>query len=96
MPKKRQPREIWYATRLRVLERDGYKCVKGGCEVTEQTAHIDHVVSGKLGTNAMDNLRTLCRLHHVLRADPRHRGMLASALRDGILPEDWRSLIWDD
>lgn len=99
MPKKRQPREVWNETRRRVLARDGYRCTGptcGGASLTERTAHVDHIKSGKRGTNEMSNLRTLCRRCHVLRADPRHRGMIASALRDGIIPPDWRGLVWDD
>jgi len=41
------------------------------------------------------SLRTLCRRCHVLRKDMRHRGMIASALRDGIIPPDWRGLVWE-
>lgn len=96
MPKKRQPREIWQNTRLNVLERDMYKCVKCKCKVTISTAHIDHIQSGKLGSNCMSNLRTLCRRCHVLRADPRHRGMIAKALRDEIIPVNWREFVWDE
>jgi hypothetical protein len=39
--------------------------------------HIDHIQSGKRGSNEMPNLRTLCRRCHVLRADHRHQGMIA-------------------
>lgn len=95
MPKSRQPREIWGATRRRVLERDGFRCVHCSCGVTEETAHIDHIKSGKLAGNEMGNLRTLCRRCHVLRLDHRHRGMIASALRDGIIPANWRELVWE-
>jgi len=58
--------------------------------------HCDHIRSGKLASNEMANLRTLCRRCHVLRADNRHRGMIAAALRDGIIPPDWRGLVWSD
>ena len=95
MPKKRQPRELWAATRVHVLERDGYKCVRCSAALAVETAHIDHITSGKHGTNHLANLRTLCRRCHVLRADMRHRGMIAAALRDGIIPPDWRSLVWE-
>ena len=37
----------------------------------------------------------LCRRCHVLRADKRHRGMIANALRDGIIPPNWRELVWE-
>jgi len=57
---------------------------------------IDHIISGKHGTNDDGNLRVLCRRCHILRADRRHRGMIAAALRDGIIPPTWRALVWDD
>lgn len=96
MPKKRQPNEIWRETRRKVLARDGWQCVRCNIPLTVKTAHIDHIRSGKLGTNEMKNLRALCRRCHVLRADFRHRGMIASALRDGIIPANWRKLVWED
>jgi len=96
VPKKRLARELWQQKRLRVLERDGWQCVRCHVPLTVTTAHIDHIRSGKLGTNQMSNLRTLCRRCHVLRADHRHRGMTAQALRDGLIPANWRTLVWDD
>ena len=96
MPKKRQPKEIWNATRLRILERDGYKCMRCNKDVLVSTAHIDHIKSGKLGTNHDSNLRTLCRRCHVLRSDHRHRGMIAKALFDGLIDKNWRSECWED
>jgi hypothetical protein len=48
-----------------------------------------------LANNKFSNLRTLCRRCHVLRADMRHRGMVAAALRDGIIPWNWRELVWE-
>lgn len=97
MPRRRQPKEIWRETRRKVLARDGFKCVRPSCgaALTEKTAHVDHIKSGKRGTNTMSNLRTLCRRCHVPRADPRHRGMVAAALRDGIIGPDWRGRVWD-
>jgi 5-methylcytosine-specific restriction protein A len=94
MPKSRQPKEIWQVTRLRVLERDGYCCVRCQVPLGIDTAQVDHIQSGKRGDNRMSNLRTLCRRCHVLRADHRHRGMTAKAIADGIIPPDWRSLVW--
>ena len=103
MPKSRQPKEVWDETRCKVWKRDKGICQsplqpplckgKQG-ELTLEACHIDHIKSGKHGTNEMSNLRTLCRCCHVLRADMRHRGMIASALRDGIIPPDWRELVW--
>lgn len=95
MPKKRQPKEIWADTRRRILARDGFKCAKCAVSLAENTAHIDHIKSGKLATNADSNLRCLCRRCHVLRADMRHRGMIAKALEDGIIPANWRELVWE-
>ena len=95
MPKKRQSREIWTVTRARIWARDKGVCAHCGTPHALEVCHIDHIRSGKLGTNEDTNLRVLCRRCHVLRADFRHRGMIASALRDGIIPPDWRSLVWE-
>lgn len=98
MPRKRQPREIWRETRKRIYERDKGLCQypHGKHPVLLRECHIDHIRSGKLGTNADSNLRVLCRMHHTLRADFRHRGMIANALKLGIIPPNWRGLVWED
>lgn len=97
MPRRRQPREIWDSTRQRVYERDSGQCTRCRGIVTMATCHIDHIIPlSRGGTNELQNLRVLCRRCHVLRADGKHRGMIASALRDGVIPPDWRSLVWDD
>lgn len=96
MPKKRQPNEIWQITRVKVLERDEYRCQRCLTSLTVKTAHIDHIISGKRGSNHLSNLRALCRRCHVLRSDSRHRGMMASALRDGIIDANWRDEVWDN
>ena len=95
MPRKRMSREIWDAQRKRAWKRDAGHCTHCGEPVDLDKCHIDHVRSGKFGTNELRNLRTLCRRCHVLRADFRHRGMIASALRDGIIPPNWRELVWE-
>lgn len=101
MPKVRQPREIWESTRRKVWERDEGRCQGPYCadkapwSLPLETAHIDHIRSGKLGTNHMSNLRTLCRRCHTLRADHRHQGMIAKALALGIIPPNWRELVWE-
>jgi hypothetical protein len=56
--------------------------------------HIDHIQSGRLATNRQSNLRTLCYRCHVLRVDIRHRGLVGSALRRGLIPPNWRELVW--
>jgi hypothetical protein len=58
-------------------------------------AHIDHIASGQLGSNADSNLRTLCPRCHCLRADHRHRGLIAWALERGLIPPNWRELAWE-
>jgi 5-methylcytosine-specific restriction endonuclease McrA len=101
MPRKRQPKEIWQATRRRIWMRDAGRCQGPYCREHPEwslplnKAHIDHIVSGKRGDNRDANLRVLCRRCHVLRADMRHRGMIAQALRDGLIPPDWRTLVWE-
>ena len=77
MPKSRQPTEVWAVTRRRIWHRDGEKCVHCMTPVELQRCHIDHVQSGKRGSNHATNLRTLCRRCHVLRVDRRHRGMIS-------------------
>lgn len=79
-----QDRQVW--------ERDQGLCQYpyGMHIVAPEAAHTDHVISGKRGSNALTNLRTLCRGHHALPADHRHRGMIARALRAGVIPDNWR------
>jgi len=95
MPKTRPPKEVWDAMRAKVWERDGKQCVHCLTAVALESCHIDHIRSGKLANNSFGNLRTLCRRCHCLRADHRHQGMIAGALRDGIIPPNWRELVWE-
>ena len=96
MPKTRQPRAIWRETRRKVWERDKGICQHCDDPVPLDKCHIDHIRSGKLAGNEMSNLRVLCRRCHFLRADFRHRGMIARALELGIIPPNWRELVWED
>lgn len=96
MPRKRQPKEIWDITRKRVWLRDEQKCVRCSTPLALNQCHIDHILSGKRGTNEDRNLRTLCITCHVLRADLRHSGMRASAISKQIIPPNWRSLVWEE
>src|SRR5690349_4498358 len=84
MPKSRQPPEIWNRTRQRIWTRDGKKCVRCGVRLLLRDCHIDHLESGKKGTNQDCSFQTLCRRCHALRLDFRHRGMTHRALRDGL------------
>lgn len=99
MPRKRQTKELWDETRRKVWERDKGRCQGPYCKdkpaLELSQCHIDHIRSGKLGTNELSNLRVLCPRCHVLRADNRHRGMISRALRLGIIPPNWRELVWE-
>ena len=93
---RRQPKDVWFEnSRPKVFERDGGVCVRCKIPVSIDTCHIDHIQSGMKGSNHISNLRTLCRRCHVLRADIRHRGMTAKALKDGVIPPNWRALVWE-
>lgn len=104
MPKSRPPKEIWLEMRLKVWTRDSGQCqsplspplCQGKPRIDLEKCHIDHIKSGKLADNSLDNLRTLCPVCHALRADKRHRGMIARALRNGLIPPDWRKYVWGD
>lgn len=96
MPKKRSPSEIWRELRKIVWLRDNKCCVRCNKPLKLSECHIDHIKSGKLGTNKLSNLRTLCKTCHVLRYDFRHRGMIHKALQQGIIPPNWRELVWED
>ncbi|KAM3116301.1 HNH endonuclease [Phormidesmis sp. 146-33] len=99
---KRQARATWGRTRKRIWERDRGKCQGPYCAATLPyslplwRADIDHIVElSRGGDNSDRNLRTLCRRCHVLRASQAHQGMVAHALRDELIPADWRSLVWE-
>lgn len=90
----------WRRRRREIWERDGGHCAGPYCveapPLALDQAHIDHIVplsSG--GSNTQSNLRVLCRRCHVLRAGHEHQGMIAAALRDGVIPADWRPLVWE-
>ena len=95
MPRQRPPNTIWKLLRRVVWERDDRPCVPCHVTLLLSECHIDHIKSGKYGTNKPGNLRTLCSRCHVLRADPRHRGLIAEALRDGVIGPDWREEVWE-
>jgi hypothetical protein len=99
---RRQPPEIWQETRQRIWQRDQGRCQGPYCQscppwsLSLQSAQIDHIIEVcRGGSNSDPNLRTLCRRCHCLRANHTHQGMIAPALRDEIIPPNWRSLVWE-
>lgn len=97
MPKSRLPRDVWYKNiRTKVIKRDNYRCINCGKVVWLENCHIDHIISGKFGSNKLSNLRTLCIPCHSLRECNRHRMLTAKAVELGIIPTDWRELTWTD
>jgi len=99
---RRQPVSLWQQTRTRIWQRDQGRCQGPYCRdcpphfLTLKDAQIDHILElSKGGSDADANLRTLCRRCHCLRASIAHQGMIASALRDAIIPPNWRLLVWE-
>lgn len=99
---KRQPSPLWQATRQRIWQRDQGRCQGPYCQhdlpysLSLKEAQIDHILEkSQGGTDADANLRTLCRRCHCLRSSIVHQGMIAAALRDGLIPPNWRSLVWE-
>jgi 5-methylcytosine-specific restriction endonuclease McrA len=98
---RRPSRELWNLLRRQVWLRDQKRCQGPYCRdappIALEAAHIDHKIPlSRGGTNQIENLRTLCRRCHVLRADRNHQGLVDAALRDGVVPPNWRELVWDD
>lgn len=100
MRRRRPPTELWRSIRQRVWLRDGGCCrgpyCVGAAPIPLVQAHIDHIRPlSKAGGSQLENLRVLCRRCHVLRAGHEHQGMIAHALADGLIPPDWRGLVWE-
>ena len=57
----------WRRTRLSVIARDKSQCQFCGALVSGQEAHVDHIVEKPHGTDAIHNLRLLCRGCHSKR-----------------------------
>jgi 5-methylcytosine-specific restriction protein A len=94
--RRRPRREEWHEIRSQVWQRDGGMCQHCHCAVALDKFHCDHIQPVvERGKHHLDNLRVLCRCCHVLRASNTHRGMMAKALKDGIIPADWRGLVWE-
>jgi hypothetical protein len=63
----------WQEKRLRILERDGFKCTSPGCQNTEQILHVHHLdyKKGNAPWEYDDSwLITLCRdCHEIITSD---------------------------
>jgi 5-methylcytosine-specific restriction protein A len=59
----------WATTRKRVLERDGYQCQLRDADIClGKASQVDHIVQPEAGgTNALENLRAVCRRCHARR-----------------------------
>jgi 5-methylcytosine-specific restriction protein A len=57
----------WRRTRLAVIARDGSQCRMCKAIVSGREAHVDHIIEKPHGTDAMNNLRVLCRSCHSKR-----------------------------
>lgn len=93
----RRPKiDVWRKIREVVWQRDGGICFHCHEAVALKKFHCDHILpKSEHGRHDLGNLRVLCRRCHVLRANNKHRGMMAKALQDGIIPPDWRRLVWE-
>ena len=59
----------WGELRLRVLKRDGYQCQLRYADIClGKASQVDHIVQPEAGgTNALENLRAVCRRCHARR-----------------------------
>ena len=65
-------RRAWRKLRIAVFERDNYRCTV--CGRFGQRLECDHMVPVQRGgTDAMDNLRTICRPCHMEMTRRAHR-----------------------
>lgn len=95
---RRPESRVTQATKERLLERDGWKCVRCGMVLGKSTVRIDHIKTGYGwdGSSGDSNRRCLCRRCFALRAESRRNSEIGRCLRDGLIPPDWRPLVWDD
>ena len=94
--------DIWRVTRERIWRQDQGRCQGPYCRerspwsLSLDIAHIDHIQEiSRGGSNRDQNLRTLCRRCHCLRANHTHQGMISAALRDEVIPVNWREWVWE-
>ena len=107
MTGKRQSPKLWAKTRVRIFKRDRGECQSpeyahpkkvGLCQrkMSLSQCHIDHIIPlAKGGTNRANNLRVLCPICHALRADKTHAMLRLGMFADGLLPANYKNLLWD-
>ncbi|WP_302846842.1 MULTISPECIES: HNH endonuclease [unclassified Bacillus (in: firmicutes)] len=90
------PSESWKINiRPLIWKRDKQSCVHCKKMLSLNECHIDHINSGVNSTNALSNLRVLCKRCHVLRLDYRHRALISKALHEGLIQSNWREHLWE-
>ena len=68
----RYSRQSWKRLRRAVFERDNYRCTV--CQRFGQRLECDHIVPVERGgTDAMSNLRAICRPCHMAKTRRQHR-----------------------
>jgi 5-methylcytosine-specific restriction enzyme A len=99
--RRRLPPALWAQRRRMVWLRDGGRCqgphCRGAAPIPLAEAQIDHIRPvSRGGSHRPSNLRVLCARCHALRADAAHRGLIQRALAAGLIPPDWRALVWEE
>jgi len=94
MRNRQPPSAVWTDRGRTAWERDGRQCVRCEAFLSFKDSRTDRVDPS--GSYGLGNLRTLCRRCYTLRVANVGKGLAAGALRDGIIPPDWRGLVWDD
>jgi 5-methylcytosine-specific restriction enzyme A len=95
----RRPPSVKNPLERLVWERAAGQCLfpPGPHPIPVDACHIDHIVPlTRGGTHTLDNLRVLCRRHYVLRSTHVTEHRIVAALRDGVIPSNWRELVWDE
>ena len=81
-------RKLWKGIRLKVLDRDGWLCVKCGRSGRMEVDHIQRLEDGG-EVYELSNLQSLCRNCHI--AKTRAENLEANPPRPGV--KEWRDFI---
>ena len=80
-------RRRWSLTRLRVFERDKYRCCRCGRAGRLEADHIEPLKSWQGSPFDLGNLQTLCRSCHIAKTAEENRKPVSEA------QQKWRALI---